>query len=70
MDISNAAVDLERFVLAYGEAFQSTPHIYLSALSWLPKKAKLHSDIASLFKHLPVVAHTKVRRRTGKAQDG
>ena len=43
--------------MSYAEAMESVPHIYLSVLSWLPEKAQLHSDISSLFKHLPVIEH-------------
>ena len=43
--------------MSYAEAMESAPHVYLSALSWLPENTQLHSDIASLFKHLPMVAN-------------
>ena len=37
--------------MLYADAMESIPHIYLSALSWLPENTQLHSGIASLFKH-------------------
>ena len=35
-DIERCATDAYRFVRAYSPAMASTPHLYLSALSWLP----------------------------------
>lgn len=34
--IVEIASEWKRLLLAYGEALKSTPHLYISALSWLP----------------------------------
>ena len=52
-------MDLERFVLAYAEAFQSTPHIYLSALAWLPDNAQTQA-LTKPFAHLPMITRKQV----------
>ncbi|TFK61161.1 WD40 repeat-like protein [Pluteus cervinus] len=56
---SSAASDLERFVLSYSEAFESAPHIYLSALAWLPEKLQaLHmAKRSDSFSHLCMITN-------------
>ncbi|TFK66216.1 WD40 repeat-like protein [Pluteus cervinus] len=56
-DISSAASDLERFVLSYSEAFKSTPHIYLSALAWLPERSQTldMAKSSDSFSHLRMI---------------
>ena len=46
-------------MLAYGEAFQSTPHIYLSALGWLPDNVQTQA-LARSFAHLPMITRKQV----------
>ena len=43
--------------MAYADAMESAPHVYLSALSWLPENAQLQSVVANTFKHLPMIKH-------------
>ena len=45
--------------MSFAEAMESAPHIYLSALSWLPERAELRCDIASSFRHLSMIANKK-----------
>ena len=40
-NVGELASEWERFLLAYGDASKSTPHLYISALSWLPRTSKL-----------------------------
>ncbi|TFK66218.1 WD40 repeat-like protein [Pluteus cervinus] len=56
-DISSAASDLERFVLLYSEAFESAPHIYRSALAWLPEKSQTldMAKSSDSFSHLHMI---------------
>lgn len=42
VDIAN---EWERFLLAYGETSESAPHLYLSALSWIPGNSQLWSIV-------------------------
>ena len=43
-------------MLAYAEAFQSAPHIYLSALAWLPDGA--HTRVlARFFRYLRIITN-------------
>ena len=52
------ASEWERFLLANGEALQSTPHLYLSALSWLPGGSPLWDIIQGSFSsELPIIAN-------------
>ena len=43
--------------MSFAEAMESAPHIYLSALSWLPENAQLRCNIGDSFKHLPMIAN-------------
>ena len=43
--------------MSFAEAMESAPHIYLSALSWLPENVQLRRSIASSFKHLAMIAN-------------
>lgn len=46
----------ERFLLAYGDAAKSTPHLYLSALSWLPTSSRLWDIVHESFSSdLPII---------------
>lgn len=55
MDI---AKEWERFLLAYGDASKSTPHLYLSALSWLPGSSPLWDIVrGSISSELPMIAN-------------
>ena len=52
------ADEWERFLLAYGEALKSTPHLYLSALSWLPGSSRLWDIVHGSFSsELPMIAN-------------
>lgn len=48
--------DMERFVSLYLEAMDSVPHIYLSALAWLPEGTFAYETLSKAFAHLPIVA--------------
>ena len=43
--------------MSFAEAMESAPHIYLSALSWLPENAQQRRNIAGSFMHLPMIAN-------------
>lgn len=50
----------ERLLLACGDALKSTPHLYISALSWLPGTSSLWSIIHSpCFSELPMIAYVR-----------
>ena len=48
--------------MSFAEAMESAPHIYLSALSWLPENTQLRRGIADSFKHLPIIANKEEDR--------
>ncbi|TFK66199.1 WD40 repeat-like protein [Pluteus cervinus] len=58
-EISSAAFDLERFVLSYLEAFESAPHIYQSALAWLPGTSQTlnMAQRSDSFSHLGMITN-------------
>ena len=41
---------------------KSVPHIYLSALSWLPESVLSQTEFAKSFKHLPLISHKEDRK--------
>ena len=43
VEIAEYARDVYRFITAYSPAMASTPHMYISALAWLPT----HSDLSA-----------------------
>lgn len=47
------ANEWERFLSAYGEASKSTPHLYLSALSWIPANSHLRHIARGIFPSKP-----------------
>ena len=53
--------DLERFVLAYAEAMESAPHVYLSALAWLPEETLAYEILSPSFSHLHLFANKEPR---------
>ncbi|TFK66201.1 WD40 repeat-like protein [Pluteus cervinus] len=62
-DILSAAADLERFALSCSEAFESAPHIYQSALAWLPGTSQT-LDMAKRsdsFNHLHMITNREQR---------
>ena len=52
------ASEWERLLLACGEALKSTPHLYTSALSWLPGSSRLWKIVHGSFSsELPMIAN-------------
>ncbi|KAI0339642.1 WD40 repeat-like protein [Trametopsis cervina] len=48
-ELARISTDLHRFVTAFSEAMVCTPHLYLSALSWLPEMSYLARTIFARF---------------------
>lgn len=60
-DISTLAYEWERFVQSCPEVLASVPHIYLSALPWVPEQSQIQKTVAaSLFKHLPLITNKEL----------
>lgn len=56
--VAEIASEWERVLLANGEALKSTPHLYLSALSWLPGSSPLWDIVRDSFSSvLPMIAN-------------
>lgn len=52
------ANEWERFLLACGDATRSAPHLYLSALEWLPSQSRLWEVVRCSFSSdLPVISN-------------
>lgn len=49
--------DMERLVAAHLAAMESAPHIYLSALAWLPEGTFAYETLWKACTHLPIVAN-------------
>lgn len=57
MNIARMMSNMERFVAVYHAAMESAPHIYLSALAWLPEGTLAYETLSKGFAHLPIVAN-------------
>lgn len=49
-NITQACNDAVRFVTSFSQAMASTPHLYVSALPWLPAKSSLRKIIGQKFR--------------------
>lgn len=45
--------------MSYAEAMESVPHIYLSALSWLPERVRSQTMVSSVFRHLSLIKNKR-----------
>ena len=59
-DVADLANEWERLLLTYGDTLKSTPHLYLSALSWLPRSSRLWKIVHNFFSsELPIVSNVQ-----------